>query len=237
MHKYFLYAMTLSLMGGATASAQQYYRGSQPGYVARPQSSYQSAYSPRMARAQDDDLLGGLSTDLLPPAGPELVSPPQPVRDPAPAPRSVESLGNYPSSPSPSDHWASPPQQPVPESGGLQSQPMPGSASVYYSGGSGSSCGCGGGGSCGGGSCGGGSCGGGCGSCSASCAPCQMGYRPPVLPGPASFYGSFNTPPCYAHLWAGYPAEAAMACARKVADTQVCPPPRPRRGELVAPCH
>lgn len=221
-------------MGGATASAQQYYRGTQPGYGARPQSGYQSAYSPRMARAQDDDLLGGLSTDLMPPTGPELVSPSQPVRDPAPAPRSVQSLGNHPSPSSASDNWASPPQQPVPESGHFQSQPVSQEASVFHGGGNGSSCGCVGS-SCGSG---GSSCGsGGCGSCGVSCAPCQMGYRPPVLPSPSSFYGSFNTPPCYAHLWAGYPAEAAIACARKVANTQVCPPPRPRRGELIAPCH
>ena len=229
MHKYFLYAMTLSLMGGATASAQQYYRGPQPGYEARPQSGYRSAYSPRMARAQDDDLLGGLSTDLLPPAGPELVSPSQPVRDPAPVPPPVQSLDNYPSLPSASDHWEAPPHQPLPESGYPQTQPIPQETSVFYGGGNGSSCGCGGGGA---------SCGsGGCSSCGASCGSSQMGYRPPVLPGPSSFDGSFNIPPCYAHLWAGYPAEAAMACARKVANTQVCPPPRPRRGELVAPCH
>jgi hypothetical protein len=230
MHKYFLYAMTLSLMGGATASAQQYYRGSQPGYGPRSQSNYQSPYSPRTARAQDDDLLGGLSTDLLPPTGPELVAPPQPTLAPipsAPPAPPVRSLQNFSETPSASDNWSSPAPQPAPDLGSYPFQPAPQAESAYYGGGDGSSCGCGVS------SCGSGGCGSSCGTCGAA----QMGYRPPVLPAPSSFYGSFNTPPCYAHLWDGYPAEAALACARKVANTQVCPPPRPRRGELVPPCH
>jgi hypothetical protein len=64
-----------------------------------------------------------------------------------------------------------------------------------------------------------------------------MPYRQPILPPPASLYGYFNSPPCYAHLWDTYPQEAAARCARAHHATRPYQPRRGVRGELVEPCH
>jgi hypothetical protein len=85
----------------------------------------------------------------------------------------------------------------------------------------------------------------GCGYCAAGCGQCgvaghaaaaPMPYRQPVLPPPATLYGYFNSPPCYAHLWDTYPQEAAVHCARLHQATRPHHSKRSVRGELVEPC-